>query len=68
MKKAYEDIQPLSADIISHLTFDKFALRVFNRLAYNQEINSLLVASYLLGLLDHYTLSNNIKSINLAIL
>lgn len=68
MKKAYDDMQSLSTDVILHVTFDKFALRVFNRLAYNQEINSLLVASYLLGLLDYYTLSNNMKSINLAIL
>ncbi len=47
---------------------DKFALRAFNRHAYDREISGPLVASYLLGLSDHYTLSNNVKSINLAIL
>lgn len=46
---------------------DKFALSTFNRLAYNREISGLLVASYLIRLPDHYTLLDNMKSINLAI-
>ncbi len=67
VKKAYDDIQ-LSANVITNMPLDKFALRAFNRLAYNWEISAPLVASYLLGLPDHYTLADNVKSINLAIL
>lgn len=67
VKKAYDDMQP-SANIIIHVTFDKSAFRAFNRRAYNQEISGLLVACYLVGLLDYYTLSDNVKFINLAIL
>ncbi len=67
MKKAYDDMQ-LSANVITNMPPDKFALRAFNCLAYNRKISGPLVASYLLGLLDHYTLLDNIKSINLIIL
>ncbi len=67
VKKAYDNIQP-SANVSSHMTPDKFALRAFNCLAYDREISGPLVASYLLGLPDYYTLSDNVKSINLAIL
>ena len=57
----------MSADVITHVALDKFALKVFNCLVYDREISDPLVASYLLGLPDHYTLLNNVKSINLAI-
>ncbi len=57
----------LFANVITNMLPDKFALRAFNHLVYNREISGLLVANYLLGLLGHYTLSDNIKSINLAI-
>ncbi len=67
MKKAYDDMQP-SANVSSYVTPDKFALRVFSRLAYNRKISGPLVARYFLELPDHYTLSDNVKSINLAIL
>lgn len=46
---------------------DKYALKVFNLLVCNQKISGPLVASYLLGLSNYYTLSDNIKSINLII-
>ena len=59
-------MQPLSVDIITHMVPDKFALRVFNRLAYNREISGPLIASYLLMLLNNYSLSDNVKSINLV--
>lgn len=68
VKKAYDDMQLSSADVITHVALDEFALKAFNCLAYYREISGPLVASYLLGLPDHYTLSNNVKSINLAIL
>ncbi len=67
VKKAYDDMQ-LSANVITNLPPDKFAFRAFNRLVYDREISGLLVASYLLRLPDHYTLLDNIKFINLAIL
>lgn len=66
MKKAYDNIQ-LSANIVTNVLLDKFALRAFNRLVYDREISGLLVASYLLRLSDDYTLSNNLKFINLSI-
>lgn len=61
-------MQLLFADVITYVFLNKFAFRSFNRLAYNQEINSPLVASYLFRLLDYYTLLDNVKFINLAIL
>ncbi len=57
-----------SVNVIRNMLLDKFALRVFNYLIYDREISSPLVASYLLELPDHYTLLDNLKSINLAIL
>ena len=48
-------------------TLDKFALKVFNQLFHDQEINRPLVASYLLNLLDHYSLKAIVKNINIAL-
>lgn len=67
MKKIYDDMQS-SANVIVYMVFNTFTLKVFNRLTYDQEINSPLVASYLLRLPDYYILLANIKSINLTIL
>ena len=67
VKKAYDDMQSLSAEVIIYVAPGKFVLRAFNRLSYDREISGFLVASYLLGLPDHYILSNNVKFINLAI-
>lgn len=66
MKKVYDNMQ-LFANVITHVAPDKFALRVFNRFTYDREINGPLVTSYLFGMPNHYTLSDNVKSINLAI-
>ncbi len=66
VNKAYDDMQS-SANVITNMPPDKFALRAFNCLAYNREISGPLVGSYLLELPDHFTLSDNVKSINLAI-
>lgn len=63
VNKAYDKVQS-SANIIIYMKYNKFALRTFYCLAYDREISSSLVASYLLGQLDHYTLSNNVESIN----
>lgn len=67
VKKVYDDMQP-SASIITHVAFDKFAFKAFNNLLYDWKISSLLVVSYLLKMPNYYTLSDNIKSINLTIL
>lgn len=67
VKKAYDAAQS-SAIASTHVAPDKFALRAFNRLAYDREISGPLVASHLLALPDHYTLSDNVKSINLSLL
>ena len=48
MKKTYDNMQLLSADVIIHMAPDKFVLRAFNRLAYNRKISGPLMASYLL--------------------
>lgn len=61
-------MQLLSVDVITHMTFEKFAFRTFNRLIYNHEISGFLVGSYLFRLLDYYTLSNNVKFITLTII
>ncbi len=66
VKKAYDKVQSI-ANITTQVGLDKFTLKAFNCLAYDQEISGLLVASYLLGLSNHYILSNNVKSINLVL-
>ncbi len=71
MKSAYDELQPPSnttnPDINIGLS-DKFALRAFNRLAYDQEINKPLVTNLLLGLPEHYTMPYDIRSINIGLL
>lgn len=57
----------LFIDGIIYMAFDKFVFKAFNYLIYNQKINNLLVASYLLKLPNYYTLLNNIKFLNLVI-
>lgn len=61
VRKFYNNMK-LFLNAIIYVTLNKFAFRAFNYLAYNQEINSLLVVSYLLRLSDYYTLSDNLKS------
>lgn len=47
---------------------DKFALRTFNRLAYEREVSSPLAASCLLGLPDHYNCDISIRRIKVRCL
>lgn len=47
--------------------FNKFTLRTFNRLVYNQEISGFFVASSLLGLPKYYIILYNVKSINIKL-
>lgn len=64
VKNTYDHIQLLSADIITYVAPNKFALKALNCLVYDREISHSLVPSYLLGLHDYYILSDNLKSIN----
>ena len=70
MKSAYDQSQSTNntntTDTIVEIP-DKFALRVFNRLAYDREINGLLVASSLLHLPKYYTMPCDVKSINIRL-
>lgn len=43
----------LSINVITNMRPDKFVLRTFNYLAYNQKISGLLEASYLLRLSNY---------------
>lgn len=49
-------------------TLNKFALKTFNQLFYDQEISKLLVTSYLFNLPHYYSLKVIIKTINIAFL
>lgn len=54
----YEDAQQKTIDTgstlpVRHADLDKFALRTFNRLAYEREVSGSLAASYLLDLPGH---------------
>ncbi len=71
VKSTYDESQPLSNTTSPDTNVslpDKFALRVFNKLAYDREISGLLVASLLLVLSEHYTMSYDIRSINIGLL
>ena len=62
IKKAYDTNLPTAENL--PLIPNKSALKTFNCFAYDCEISDALVACYLLGLPNHYTLSDNVKSIN----
>ncbi len=49
-------------------TFDKFALKAFNRLSHDREIGGPLIASYLLNLPNHYSPKVIVETINIALL
>lgn len=66
VKKAHDANLPTVENL--SLILDKFALKAFNCLAYDCDINDALVASYLFGLLDNYTLSDNVRFINLGMI
>lgn len=71
VKNTYDQLQTINDTITINIivrVFDKFALKVFNRLAYNWEISGPLVANSLLGLSKHYTILYDIKSINIKLL
>lgn len=69
MKNAYDKSQTANDTNSSTIEVrlpDKFALRAFNRFAYDRKISGPLVASTLLGLPDQYTLPCDVKSINIG--
>ncbi len=67
MRKAFDNHnKDLTNNLINYTSsLDKFALKAFISLFHNWEISGLLVASYLLDLLDHYSPKANIKTINI---
>ncbi len=71
VKNTYDESQPPSNTTSSNTNIglpDKFALRAFNRLAYDREISGPLVASSLLGLPKHYIMPCDVRSINIGLL
>lgn len=50
------------------IEFDKFSLRVLNRLAYNREISGPLAVSTILDLSEFYTPGKSLKRINMTAL
>lgn len=70
VKNTYNKLQKannIDNSIVNISLLDKFALKVFNRLTYDHEISNPLIASTLLSFSDYYTLSYNVKSININI-
>lgn len=68
--KAFKDATTQAGDKnlakqIWFIDVDKFALCVFNQFAYNQEIITLLAASFLLRLPEYYTPQHFLRKINL---
>ncbi len=71
VKSAYDKSQPPSNTTSPDINVgipNKFALRAFNRLAYDQEISGPLIASLLLRLPEYYTMPCDVKSINIGLL
>lgn len=70
VKKVFDNYNKVSTSIppIYIPTLDKFALKIYNRLFYNQEISGLFIANYLLNLLDHYSLKVIMITINIILL
>ena len=70
VRKAYEDatdqrIEDGSTGVVQRARIDKFALRAFNRLAYDREISGPLAANTLLDLPEYFTPKKIIRKINL---
>ncbi len=70
MKKTFNNHDKDLINSSTNKTFflAKFTLKLFNQLSYDRKIWRPLVASYLLDLLDHYSLKTNMKTINIALL
>ncbi len=69
VKNAYDESQTPSNTTSTDTNVglpDKFALRAFNKLAYDREISGPLVASPLVGLPKHYTIPCDVRSINIV--
>lgn len=67
-KKAFKDLDIKSGTINILLRLNKFVLKAFNQILYNWEVNELLVASFLLGFLNHHFSIVIVKTINIALL
>ena len=70
VKNTYNQSQTTNDITITNINIrvsDKFVLKVFNRLAYNWEISGPFIVNSLLGLPKYYTLSYNVKLINIKL-
>lgn len=70
VKKAFDNHEnQLNTGLNMYIALlDKFALKAFNQLFYNQEVDGLFVISFLLNLPDYYTPKTSFKNINLSTL
>lgn len=68
VRKAFKDLDIRSGPENGTLRLDKFALKVFKQLFYDWEVNKPLIASLLLGLLNHYSLTWVMITINIELL
>lgn len=73
VRKAYEEavdkrLVNAPTGAVRVLDIDKFALRAFNRLAYDREISGPLIANTLLDLPEFYTPHKTIRRVNLQAL
>ena len=70
VKKAFDDYDNNITTNPSNYTLilDKFTLKTFNQLSYDRKISGLLVASYLLNLINYYSPKAIVKTINIALL
>lgn len=71
--KVYENAQSKANTInflllVRYVNLNKFILQTFNRLAYEQKVDGLLAASYLLGLSNYYNHNILLWHINLNLL
>lgn len=70
VKKTFENYNKNAILIFANyiLILDKFALKAFNQLFYHWKVSGLLIASFLLNLLDLYFLKAVVKTININLL
>lgn len=68
IRKTFENLDTRLTTTNALLELDKFALKMFNQLLYNQKFSGSLVVSFLLGFLDYYFLIIVVNTINIILL
>lgn len=68
IRKTFENLDTRLTTTNALLELDKFALKMFNQLLYNQKFSESLVVSFLLGLLDYYFPIIVVNTINIILL